>query len=163
MATITPGTGGTINATTIEGQVWQLLHLIQNGERSTEEERFTFAKDDTFIMTGNWSLPATFTRDIVTGLFTDTAAPYQPGGIVFTPGTNPTIKGLSLSQYFLDCIKYVMIWQNSGVKNPQTLKRFSLIFNADNLEYSGTFQIPYTAVLGAGGGISESATEWLIT
>jgi len=165
MAIITAGTGGTITANTIEGQIWQLIHLIQNGERidSASSERFTFIKDDSFIMSGNWSLPARLVRDAATGLFSDSVAAFAPGAIPFTAGTGGTIRSTTLGQYFLDCVKYAMVWQAQATKNPQALQRFTLLFNAGNLEYSGTFLSPYTTVLGAGGTITETATEWLLT
>lgn len=164
MAVITPGTGSTITATTIEGQLWQLIHLIQNGERlSPDAERFRFTKDDTFIMSGNFIIPATFTRNNATGLFVDAASTYQPGGVAFSSGTSGTIVSTTLAQYFIDAVSYAVTWQNNVTKNPQNFKRITLNFSATELEYSGTIALPYTTILGAGGIIQETATEWLIT
>ena len=164
MAVIAPGTGSTITAITIEGQLWQLVHLIQNGERlSPDAERFRFTKDDTFIMSGSFTIPAAFTRNNATGLFVDAATSYQPGNVAFTAGTSGTIVSTTLAQYFIDAVSFGIVWQNNVAKNPQNFKRITLNFNATELEYSGTLALPYTTILGAGGVITETATEWLIT
>lgn len=163
MATITPGTGSTINSTTIEGQLWQLIHFIQNAERATSEiERFTATKDDDFILDGDFTLPGTATFNASTGAFTDVASPYLPAA-TFNAGTGGTIKGATFSQYFIDCMKYCCIWQNNGSKNPQSLKNVTLSFDFQLMEYKGTFKLPYTTVLGTAGSITETATEWLTT
>lgn len=49
MATITAGTGATINATTIEGQLWQLVHLINSAEKGLSPQRISTTKSDDFI------------------------------------------------------------------------------------------------------------------
>ena len=162
MAVITPGSGSTINALTIEGQLWQLIHHIQNGENISGEQRFNFAKDDTGILTGTFTIPAIFTR-LANSTFADTAGIYQPGGIAFVPGTGGTIIATTLAQYFIDAVSYAVIWQNNKLKNPLGLSRISLSFSATALEYTGGITLPYSTVLGANGVVTESAIEWLTT
>lgn len=165
MATITPGTGSTINATTIEGQLWQLVHLYQNAERADTEStnRFESTKDDSFVMDGKFTIPGNLIWTPATGVFADVATPYLPN-TTFNAG-NPlgTIKSTTLSQYFIDVILYIITWQNNGSKNTQTLTNVTCTFNTNTRVYSGTFQLPYVTTIGAGGIISESATEWLLT
>ncbi|MEG4501291.1 hypothetical protein QUB05_21035 [Microcoleus sp. F10-C6] len=164
MAKITIGTGGTFKGDSVEAQLWEGLHHYQNGERGiTEQEKFSFTKDDTFILSGSWSLPASLSFNSSTGIFTDAASNYLPGGLTFTPPTGGTIKGQTLAQYFLDCVKYAIVWQNSKEKNPQGFNRVTLNFNANELTYSGTIALPYTTVLNGLGGVIETATEWLTT
>lgn len=164
MATITPGTGSTINSTTIEGQLWQLIHFIQNAERaSTETERFKATKDDTFILDGDFTLPGTVAYNATTGTFVESALPYLPG-VTFNAGSPVgTIKSTSFSQYFIDVIKYIGVWQTNGNKNPQSLRYVTLKFDYQTLEYEGTFKCPYTTALAANGTIAETASEWLTT
>lgn len=165
MATITAGTGSTINATTIEGQLWQLIHLVQNIERLTTDstERFSSTKDDTFVMSGSFNIPAVMTYNSSTGIFTPSAAPYL-ATTAFTPG-NPlgTIKGATLAQYFIDVCNYIVTWQNNTDKNPQSATNVTLRLNHNTLLYDGEFKLPYTVVLSNNGSIAETATEWLIT
>lgn len=165
MATITPGTGSTINATTIEGQLWQLIHLYQNAERidAASTNRIEFTKDDRFIMSGSFTIPGALIYVPATGVFTEVATPYLPNTL-FTAGSPlGTIKATTLSQYFIDVIMYLVVWQNNGNKNTQGLKNITCKFDYNAAEFSGTFNLPYTTTIGAGGIISESAIEWLLT
>lgn len=165
MATITPGTGSSINAITIEGQLWQLIHLYQNAERGDAEStnRFESAKDDTFIMSGNFTIPGNLIWTPATGLFTDVALPYLPA-TTFNSGTPlGTIKSTALSQYFIDCIQYAIVWQNNGSKNPQSLTNVTCKFDQNRREYSGNFNLPYIVTIATNGAISETAVEWLVT
>lgn len=165
MAVITPGTGSTINATTIEGQLWQLIHLYQNAERIDAEQanRFESTKDDTFVMEGKFTIPGNLIWTPATGTFTDATIPYLPN-TAFNAG-NPlgTIKSTTLSQYFIDVVLYIITWQNNGSKNTQTLTNVTCSFNSNTRIYSGVFRLPYVTTIGANGIISESATEWLLT
>lgn len=165
MAAITPGTSSTINSTIIKGQLWQLIHLYQNAERSDTEStnRFESVKDDSFVMTGKFTIPGNLVWTPATGTFTNFAIPYL-AATNFNAG-NPlgTIKATTLSQYFIDCILYVIAWQNNGAKNTQSLTNVTCKFDMNTRVYSGTFNLPYITTIGAGGIISESATEWLLT
>jgi hypothetical protein len=165
MAVITPGTGSTINASTIEGQLWQLIHLYQNAERVDTESanRFESTKDDSFIMTGAFSIPGNLVWIPATGTFVESAIPYLPATIFNAGNPLGTIKATTLSQYFIDCILYTIAWQNNGTKNTQALANIKCKFDMNTRTYSGTFSLPYITVVGAGGIISESATEWLLT
>lgn len=165
MATITAGTGATINATTIEGQLWQLIHYIQSAEltETTSTDRVQSSKDDSFVMTGSFTIPGSFAYSSSTGSFSLSAAPYMPA-IPFTAGSTPgTIKGATLTQYFIDVISYLVAWQNNPLKNTQALSRISLTFNYSKQEYSGSFSLPFTSTIGTLGSVTEQATEWLLT
>lgn len=165
MATIISGTESTCNATTIEGQLWQLIHLIQNAERliTDSTERFSSTKDDTFIMSGSFNIPAAMAYNSSTGIFVPSAALYL-ATTTFTPG-NPlgTIKGVTLAQYFIDVCNYIITWQNNAAKNPQGATNVTLRLNHNTLLYEGEFKLPYTVALGSNGSVTEAATEWLIT
>lgn len=165
MATITPGTGSTINATTIEGQLWQLIHFYQNAERTdaNSANRIESTKDDTFVLSGTFALPGAFNYVPATGVFSEVAIPYLPA-TSFLPGSPlGTIKATTLTQYFIDVIYYICVWQNNGTKNTQALKNVTCKFDYNAQEFSGTFNLPYVVVIGTGGAITESATEWLLT
>ncbi|MEG4323603.1 MULTISPECIES: hypothetical protein [unclassified Microcoleus] len=164
MATITAGTGATINATTIEGQIWQLIHFIQNGERgNSESERFTGKKTDTFVMEGEFTIPGGLIYTPATGLFALAAAPYL-SSLTFAPGSPlGTIKGATLAQYFIDAVSYAVAWQNNNSKNNNSLTNITLDFDYNTQLYSGTFKLPYNTALSANGSVVETAAEWLLT
>ncbi|MEG4485265.1 hypothetical protein [Microcoleus sp. D2_18a_B4] len=163
MATITPGTGSTINATTIEGQLWQLVHLINSAEKGLTTQRFNVTKSDEQVLEGDFTIPGAVTYDSSTGIFSASAAPYLPT-LTFIIGSPPgTIKATFLSQYFIDTVNYIIYLQNQSAKNPNNLTNCTLSFDYNSLEYAGRIVLPYSVGMGTNGSIVETATEWLLT
>jgi len=163
MATVTAGTGGTVNATTIEGQLWQLTHLINSAEKGLAAQRFNISKSDELILEGDFTIPGQVVYTPSTGVFSNSASPYLPT-LTFNPGSPVgTIKATTLSQYFIDVVNYIVHWQNQPAKNPNSLTNCTLTFDYNSLEYAGRIILPYTSSMGVNGSIIETATEWLIT
>jgi len=163
MATVTAGTNATVNATTIEGQAWQLAHLINSAEKGLATQRFNLTKSDDLILEGDFTIPGAVAYDVSTGKFSNSAASYLPA-ITFSAGSPVgTIKSTTLSQYFIDVISYIIYWQNQSAKNPNSLTNCTLSFDWNSLEYAGRIVLPYTSIMGANGSIVETATEWLTT
>jgi hypothetical protein len=164
MATITAGTGATINATTIEGQLFQLIHFINNAEAIAggDSNKFSLDKNEDGILTSTFILEGQLIYTAGTGVFTESALPYLASA-AFTAGAPlGTIKGATLAQYFIDAMKYAVTWQRNVMKNPQKVSGAALDFDFASAMYSGSLSLPYTTSLGSGG-ITESATEWLLT
>ncbi len=165
MATITPGTGATINAPTIEGQLFQLIHFINNAEAIAggDSNKFSLDKNEDGILTSAFTLSGQFIYTPATGVFTASALPYLSSA-TFNAG-NPlgTIKGTTLAQYFIDAISYAIVWQKNVLKNPRKVVGATLKFDYTTDTYSGNLSLPYSTLLGAGGAISETAVEWLLT
>lgn len=164
MATITPGTGATINATTIEGQLFQLVHFINNAEAVAggNSNYFSLDKGEDGILTSSFTLPGQFIYTPLVGAYTESAIPYLPT-TVFNPGSPlGTIKGVTLAQYFIDAMSYAIVWQNNLTKNSQKLTGVQLTFDYQSLSYVGNLSLPYTTILNTSG-ITETATEWLLT
>jgi hypothetical protein len=165
MATITVGTGATINATTIEGQLFQLIHFINNTEAIAggNNNKFSLSKDDDAILTSSFTLEGQFIYTSASGTFAESPIPYLPT-TVFNPGSPlGTIKGATLAQYFIDAMSYALVWQNNINKNPQKLTGIQLTFDYQTLTYAGSLSLPYSTVLSNSGGVVEVATEWLLT
>lgn len=164
MATITAGTGGTITATTIEGQLFQLIHWINNAEQIAggDSNKFSLNKDDAGIMTSSFTLDGQFLYTGASGTFAESAIPYL-ATTVFNAG-NPlgTFKGTNFAQYFIDAMSYALVWQNNLTKNQNKLVGVQLNFDYQTLTYTGSLSLPYITVL-SGGGITETASEWLLT
>ena len=50
MATVTAGTNETANATTIEGKLFQVVHLINSAEKGLAVQRLNITKSDDLIL-----------------------------------------------------------------------------------------------------------------
>lgn len=164
MATITAGTGGTITSTTIEGQLFQLVHWINNAEQVAggDNNKFSLNKDDAGIMTSSFTLSGQFLYTPASGTFAESAIPYL-STTVFNAG-NPlgTIKGTTFAQYFVDCMSYAIVWQNNLTKNQNKLIGVQMNFDYQTLTFTGSLSLPYITILSANG-ITETASEWLLT
>ena len=163
MATVTAGTNETVNATTIEGKLFQIVHLVNSAEKGLAVQRLNITKSDDLILEGDFTMPGAVTYNTSTGVFSEAAAPYLPT-LPFSAGSPVgTIKAATLSQYFIDVISYIVYWQNQTAKNPNSLTNCTLNFDYNSLEYSGRIVLPYTSTLGTNGSIIETAKEWLTT
>jgi hypothetical protein len=165
MAVITAGTAGTINATTIEGQLFQLVHWINSVEALAggDSNKFSLSKGDNGLLDSGFTLDGQLTYNSVTGIFTESPMPYLSSAI-FLPGTIlGTIKGASFSEYFINACLYALVWQRNIAKNTQRVIGVNLDFNYETSVFSGKLSLPYTSTIDTGGVISESAIEWLLT
>ncbi|MEG4058552.1 MULTISPECIES: hypothetical protein [unclassified Microcoleus] len=165
MAVIVSGTDETFTGTKLEDKLWQAIHHIQNGEKliTDSTERFNVSKDDTFNLTGDFTLPGALVWNESTATFKEEATPYL-SSLAFTPGSpSGTFKATTLSQYFIDLIKYCIMKQNLQATTPAGLKNVTLEFDYNLLLFSGTFKLPYTVELSADGAIIERAVEWIVT
>lgn len=165
MASITPGTGATINAPSIEGQLFQLIHFINNAEAIAggDFNNFSLEKSEDGILTSSFTLAGQYLYTPATGVYAESATPYL-ASTPFTAGTPAgTIKGITLAQYFVDAVSYALVWQKNTIKNPQKVTGVQMSFDYQNCIFSGSLSLPYATFLGVSGAVSESATEWLIT
>lgn len=166
MAIITVGTGATINAPTIEGQLFQLIHWVNNAESTAggNESKFSLTKGEDGLLESTFTLDGQLTHTLAAGTVTESPLPYLTS-TAFNAG-NPlgTIKGTTFSQYFIDCCLYAIVWQRqTNTKNPQKLTGVTLEFDFAEARYSGKVSLPYASIIGAGGIVSETAIEWLVT
>lgn len=162
MATITPGTGSTISATTIEGQLFQLIHWINNAEAIAggDNNKFSLSKDQDGMLLSSFTLDSSFSQ--LAGLYSAKTLAYL-ASTPFSAGTAlGTIKGTTFAQYFIDAMSYGIVWQRNQTKNPQRITGLSLKLDYTTGLYSGDLSLPYTSVLDSTG-VTESAIEWLLT
>jgi hypothetical protein len=112
MATITPGTSATINASTIEGQLYQLIHWININEAFAggNNNRFSLTKGEDGIASSAFTLEGSLSRDPATSIITSVPNSYLIDTL-FSPGAPAgTIKGTTFSEYFID--------QENGIQAP---------------------------------------------
>jgi hypothetical protein len=107
MAIVTAGVKETANATTIEGKLFQMAHLINSAEKGLAVQKLNVTKTDDLILEADFTMPGTVTYNTSMGTFSVAAAPYLPT-LSFSAGSPVgTIKGTTLSQYFIDVISYI--------------------------------------------------------
>lgn len=149
MAPITPGTDGTIQATTAEASLWRWLHWVQTKEDAptlnpTQQNRISGRKDlDTKLFDGTWSLPGAIS--FASGKPEISAVPYLDGDSGWNTGTDGTIQGENWAAYGINLILWICDRQNSAPNDTDSgRQRVTATYSANADEWSGTFRLPFT-------------------
>lgn len=166
MATITPGTGGTIKQATIEGQVIEVLTLLQLTE--TDSSKNSSGRNvitlninlNTNEFVASFVLPVnqTFNSDGSIKLSAQTFLT----GVTFAPGTGGTYKSTALEAYTLEVLMALQAQEKISAKNPQGRNLISGAFDSETGLYSGALNLPITYSLN-NGLIQLSPVEYLLT
>ncbi|MBE9122871.1 hypothetical protein IQ269_19230 [Tychonema sp. LEGE 07199] len=163
MANITPGTGATFGATTIEGLFIQLIEYFQTLESAgvNTTNFFSGAYDsDTLIFSGNFSVPVKLNDPVNLNLVGDPDAGGFPSG-TFTPRTGGTFTAPLAIDYFMQVVGRLMTLQNDFSKNPQKVQNVTASVNFNRNLLTGSFTVPY-AKQSTATGISINAATYLL-
>lgn len=163
MTNITAGSGGTIGATTLEGQFLQLIEYFQTLEAAAGNTTNFFAgtyDSDTLIFTGNFQVPVKFSDAVNLNFIGDPDTGSFPTG-TFSAGNGGTFTEPLAINYFLQVIYRLMTTQNDFAKNPQKTQNVSASINLNRSLLSGNFTVPYTKSATASG-ISINAATYLL-
>lgn len=164
MATITPGTGGTILSTTAEGQLQEILGYIRQKEAvaNTNPEEITAVNgshsQNSLTYSGNFDFPCTQAIN-GTGQLVISATHYLSTPS-FAPGTGGTFKSTTPEAYALEVLMYLQGLEQISGNNPSNRNFITGSFNSDTGRYSGTFSLPVALSL-VSGLPTYTATEYL--
>lgn len=166
MATITPGTGGTIKNSTIEGQVIETITLLQlmesdSSKNSSGRNAITMSLNlNTNEFVSSFVLPVaqSFNAD---GSIKLAAQPYLTG-VTFAAGTGGTYKSATLEAYALEVLMALQFQEQITAKNPNNRNLITGAFDSDTGLYSGAFNLPIAYALDTGT-IEITPVEYLLT
>ncbi|MBD1917166.1 MULTISPECIES: hypothetical protein [Cyanophyceae] len=157
MATVLPGTGGTIKSTTAEGQAHEILTFIgiRQQSLSTNPGEVTNVSgqhdQQALIFSGTYEFTVAQTISNTGGLTLE-ATPYLVG-TGFQVGTGGTFKGNSPEKYALEVLMYLQSLELQPAKNPQNRNFITGTFNSDTGRYQGSFSIPVILGIDAVSGV----------
>lgn len=157
MATVTPGTGGTIKSTTAEGQAHEILSFIGIKQRSlsTNPGEVTNVNgqhdQQALIFSGSYQFSVAQTIS-ASGALTLEAVPYLVGS-AFQVGTGGTFKGNSPEKYALEVLMYLQSLELNPATNPQNRNFITGTYNSDTSIYQGSFSIPVLMAIDAASGV----------
>lgn len=167
MATITPGSGGTLKSTTAEGVLVESLILQKInendvGKNPTNIDNISISIDlDTQILSASWILP--ISRTITTAGRVEFAASEYLTGITFTVGTGGTFKSTTNPGVIQECAEYLQILEANTAKNTQGKNNVSGTYSTDGLTYTGSLTISIAPTLDTTGKLSVAPIEYLLT
>ncbi|MFQ4134759.1 hypothetical protein PGN35_000395 [Nodosilinea sp. PGN35] len=157
MATVTPGTGGTIKSTTAEGQAHEILTFLGIKQRNLTTNPGEIAKvtgqhdQQALIYSGTYEFSVTQSIS-ASGSLTLEAVPYLVG-TGFQVGTGGTFKGNSPEKYALEVLMYLQSLELNPVLNPQNRNLITGTYNSDTGLYQGSFSIPVILAIDAASGV----------
>ncbi|MBW4486098.1 MAG: hypothetical protein KME14_26545 [Tildeniella torsiva UHER 1998/13D] len=167
MASVTPGTGGTIKSTTAEGQAHEILSFISLKQLSevTNPGQVTnvLASHDqqALFFSGTYQFSVSQVID-GSGNLTLSVNPYLVGA-GFQVGTGGTFKGNSPEKYALEVLMFIQNLERNPTLNPSSRNYVTGTYNSDTGLYQGSFSLPVLFNLDAGSGnVNYGADPYLL-
>jgi hypothetical protein len=166
MATVTPGSGGTIKSSTIEGQVVETITLLQLMESDTSKNSSGRNAITINLNLNTNEFVATFAIPVSQGFNPDgsikLSAQTYLTGVNFAAGSGGTFKSTTLEAYTLEVMMALQFQEQQTAKNPQARNLISGAYDIDTGLYSGALNLPITYTL-LNGSIEITAVEYLLT
>ncbi len=157
MASVTPGTGGTIKSTTAEGQAHEILSFISLKQQSEStnpgQVSNVLATHDqqALLFSGTYQFSVTQTIG-AGGALTLTANTYLIG-TAFQEGTGGTFAGNSPEKYALEVLMYLQNLERNPSLNPSNRNYITGTYNSDTGLYQGSFSLPVIMGIDAESGV----------
>lgn len=160
MASITAGSGATIQSESLEGQFFQIVEYFQELEKigGNTTSYFSGSYDsDTLLFDGTFTVPVILGETMT---FAGKTEGFLSG--TFTPGTGGTFTAATALDYFLQVLARIVNWQANNAKNPTVDKNITATINIATGTLSGSFSLPFDKQMTASG-ISIAPREYLLT
>ncbi len=166
MATITPGSSGTIKSSTIEGQVIETVTLLQLTESDTSKNSSARNAITLNLNLNTNEFVASFVLPVSQSFNTDgsikLSAQTYLTGVTFAAGSGGTYKSTTLEAYTLEVLTALQFQEQISAKNPQGRNLISGAFDSETGLYSGALNLPITYSL-TNGSIKVDPVEYLLT
>lgn len=167
MATITPGTGGTLRSTTIEGALCEALKLLKGYEQDSVKNPanlnyvFTYSQDFvTNRIDTTWSIPVQRVIDS-TGGTTYRCAEYLTS-VGYAAGTGGTLKSTTLANVILEISEKMQELEANPLKNTRALNQLTGSIQMDTLTFTGSFSGTITGTPNTSGKTETTIAEYLL-
>jgi hypothetical protein len=165
MATLTPGTGGTLKSTSLEQCFHEALcRAVLLEQDSTKNprglNRLTLRQD-----ARNGQAEGSFTFEVSKAISGGnpifTAIEHLTSG--YSPGTGGTLKSLGLCGAILELAELIQAKQPLKSKNPQSFKTITaLTYDSVGLVVAGLFDYPIVELLTSSGEFATTAKTYLL-
>lgn len=165
MTAVTPGTGGTLVATTAEAALQEILSYIRIQEsiagRNPSEVTSVNARWDSNAGT----LSGTFSFSASRTISGDGSLSIQANTYLilhgYQPGTGGTFKSASPEAAAIEILEWLQIKEADGTANPNNENRITSTYDSDRGVYSGSFTLPVTLSLDSAGNAVYTAQQYL--
>ena len=167
MATITPGTGGTIKAPTLEGQIIEALVLARLTERDSTKnpQNRNYIQCSTNLNTSTFTFNASLPLEQTInpqGQVTYIVPDYFVG-LTFNAGTGGTFKSSNIAAYIMEVITYAQNLEAITSKNPTGANNVNGTIDTDTTLFSCSGTLPITFSQNTLGDTILTASKYLET
>jgi hypothetical protein len=166
MSQVTPGSGATLKADSLEGQLLELASFLKKAEQTPAQNPNArnfigiTCNFSTLVASITFSLPASPGINSSGQLIT-TATPYlQNTG--FTAGSGGTFLSPTPEGYFLELIVSLQISEANSAKNPTLVNNISAIYDTDEQLFDGTAALPFVFSSQTDGSVALVPEEYLL-
>lgn len=159
MASITPGSGGTLKSTTYEGQILELAQLLETWE-STPTNNPQSLDYVTVSHSGGGTTAISFNIPLQTRILSgqvDYFAAEYLTGVSFAPGSAGTLTDETAAGYFVELVQRAQILE----AQQSAADRINGSININNLRFSGSVTVVTAIAIANNGAISINAVEYL--
>lgn len=157
MASVTPGTGGTIKSTTAEGQAHEILSFISLKQLSDVinpgQVSNVLATHDQQARTFSGTYQFSVSQAIDGGGSLTLSANSYLVGPGFQEGTGGTFKGNTPEKYALEVLMYLQNLERTPALNPSSRNFVTGTYNSDTGLYQGSFSLPVIMGIDASSGV----------
>ena len=143
MTRITRGSDSTLRSQNAEGQILELLTILQKLEKEkAAEDRVQITYNiNNFSVSGSFSIPA-IQQISSSGQLVISAFEYIKD-IAFDPGNGGTFKSATATQYLIELITFLQIVEQNPRTNPNNENRISAQYDTDEKLFTGTVNFIY--------------------
>lgn len=168
MATITPGTGGTLKSTTLEGALCEALKLLKGYEQDSTKNpanlNYVFSYNQDFVtnkIDATWSIPVQRLID-TTGGTTYKCAEYLTN-VGYAAGSGGTLKSTTLANVVLEISERIQELEANPLKNTRALNQLTGSVQMDSLTFTGSFSGAIIGTPNTSGKTETTISEYLLT
>lgn len=167
MATLTPGTSGTLKSVTLENAFHEALSRValaeQDATKNTQAlSRVTMSNDlRTSRITGSFTFPLT-KETTATGSISFVTVEHLTG-LNYTAGSGGTLKSPGLCAAVVELAELIQTKEQSTAKNPQSINSITgLTYDSETLLVSGSFDYSTVATVSAAGEVVIAGKTYLL-
>lgn len=166
MAIITPGTGGTIKSTTLEGQIFEAISLARKWEldSSKNPSARNYISSYSLSATG-FAAAVSFPCELSLNTSGQTVfvIPDYLVGTAFTPGTTGTFKSSNIAAYIAELILHGQLLERQSSKNPSSINNFSAEYNTEEpITFNANISLALILDISSNGKPQFNAVEYLL-
>ncbi len=165
MASITPGTGGTAQSTTLEGLIHELCSLVINAENDANKNPEGLKNFTATHYQNRGTYSCSFAIPVIQVVNTQSGVQYTAREYLvntgFTPGTSGTFTNSGLLGTLMAALLFAQSYESNATSNPDAINNITGKIDTDTFEFVGNLDLSVTQSPTVLGQVSYEAIPYL--